>query len=382
MTRPAADQAANPPPSLPNWPGHTAYTDAVRHAAALLAWFDRHRRDLPWRRTRDPYRIWLSEVMLQQTRVEVALPFYERFLSRLPTVGDLAAASIDDVLALWSGLGYYRRARQLHAAARAVVARGGFPADAAGWRELPGVGAYTAAAVASIAFGEAVPVMDGNVERVVSRLLAAPEDPHGAAARRRLVAAAAELLDPVRAGDSNQALMELGATLCTPRRPRCLLCPLRDACRALAEGDPERYPTARPRRQRERLRVVAAVVEHAAGGDGSREILLIRRPEGSAVLAGTWEVPWVEAAGGRSAARGLAARYGGVWTLGPLLARVRHSITFRDVEVAVHRAELAGDPRDGEVAEGAEAGWFDGAGRAALPLSSLVGKVLGALEES
>jgi A/G-specific adenine glycosylase len=351
----------------------------VRPARELLAWFDRHRRDLPWRRTRDPYRVWLSEVMLQQTRVETVLPYYERFLARFPTVEDLAAAALDDVLACWSGLGYYRRGRQLHAAARRVAELGGFPTTAAGWRELPGVGAYTAAAVASIAFGEAVPVMDGNVERVVSRLLAAREDPHGVAARRRLLAAAGELLDPARPGDVNQALMELGATLCTPRRPRCLLCPLRPACLAAAGGDPERYPTARPRRERERLRLVTAVVEEARRCGADRAVLLVRRPEASSLLAGTWEVPWVEAAGRRSAAAGLAARYGGVWRLGPRLARVRHSITHRDLEVAVHRAELAGG---GEVAEGIEAGWFDGDGRAALPLSSLVGKVLGALGEN
>jgi len=350
-------------------------------ARELLAWFDRHRRDLPWRRTRDPYRIWLSEVMLQQTRVETVLPYYERFLARFPTVEALAEAGIDDVLALWSGLGYYRRARQLHAAARRIVERGGMPGTATGWRELPGVGAYTAAAVASIAFGEAVPVMDGNVERVVSRLLAAPEDPHGAAARRRLVAAAGELLDPERPGDGNQALMELGATLCAPRRPRCLLCPLRPGCRAAALGDPERYPTAKPRREREQLRLVAAVVEEGRAGPALSSmlgsVLLVRRPEGSSLLAGTWEVPWVEAAGPRRAAQGLAARYGGVWTLGPRLARVRHSITHRDLSVAVHRAELASG---GAVAEGVEAGWFDGRERAGLPLSSLVGKVLGAVE--
>lgn len=349
-------------------------------ARELLAWFDRHRRDLPWRRTRDPYRIWLSEVMLQQTRVEAALPYYERFLARFPTVETLAAAEIDEVLALWSGLGYYRRARQLHAAAR-QIAEQGMPRTATGWRELPGVGAYTAAAVASIAFGEAVPVLDGNVERVVSRLLATSEDPHGAAARRRLLDAAGELLDPARPGDGNQAMMELGATLCTPRRPRCLLCPLRPGCRAAAEGDPERYPATRPRRERERLRLVAAVVEWNRRGAGSvlSSVLLVRRPEESSLLAGTWEVPWVEAAGRRSAAAGLAARYGGAWTLGPRLARVRHSITHRDLRVDVHRAELAGG---GAIAEGVEAGWFDGDERAGLPLSSLVGKVLGAIDET
>jgi len=306
--------------------------------------------------------------MLQQTRVEAVLPYYDRFLSRFPTVEALAAAPLDDVLALWSGLGYYRRARQLHAAAQQIAATGaGFPRTLEGLLALPGIGGYTAAAVASIAFGVAAPVLDGNVERVLTRRLALAGDPKGSAARRRLLAAAAEFLDPARPGDSNQALMELGATLCVPRRPKCLLCPIAEGCRGAAAGDPERYPEARVKREAEKRRMVVAVVENASG------VLLFRRPDDSLLLAGTWELPWVEDVDGEPAAA-LAARYGGGWRLGPQLAEVRHGITFRDLTVAVHRAELAAGGR--EVRDGPAAGWFDAAGRAGLPLSSLVGKVL------
>jgi A/G-specific adenine glycosylase len=334
----------------------------------LLTWYDRHRRDLPWRQTRDPYRIWLSEIMLQQTRVETALPYFARFTARYPVVEELARAPLAEVLALWSGLGYYRRARQLHAAARVVVARGGFPRDVEGLLELPGIGPYTAAAIASMAFGAAVPVLDGNVERVTSRLLAQAEV-RPAAARRLLLAAAAELLDPRRPGDSNQALMEVGATICSPRRPRCLLCPLATGCRAAAAGEPERYPAPRPRRAAERRRLVVAVAV------ASERTLLFRRPDGSPLLAGTWELPWIEAGRGDPEAA-LAAKYGGRWHLGPAAGQVRHGITYRNFEVTLHRADLSAA---GEVREGLEAGWFDAPARAHLPLSSLVTKALAAL---
>ena len=344
-------------------------SDAVRHG--LLSWYDRVRRDLPWRRTREPYPVWVSEVMLQQTRVEVVLPYYRRFLERFPTVEALAAAGEAEVLALWSGLGYYRRARQLHAAARRVVERGGFPQTPEGWRELAGVGDYTAAAVASICFGAPVPVLDGNVERLLARFLALAEDPKSAAARRRLRAAAAELLDPARPGDSNQALMELGATVCTPRRPSCPACPLLPGCRAAAEGTPELYPRRRPRRAREQRRVAVAVVEWRG------RVLLVRRPEGDTLLGGFWELPWAELDGGSVPAETVfAQRYGGCWRLAEPAARVRHAVTFRDLEVAVHRAEVAAAD---SLAEGRAAGWFDEEGRRALPLSALVGKALAAL---
>ncbi|HEY6322991.1 MAG TPA: A/G-specific adenine glycosylase [Thermoanaerobaculia bacterium] len=363
----------------------------------LLSWFDRHRRDLPWRRTRDPYRIWVSEVMLQQTRVEAVLPYYERFLARFPNVDDLASAPIDEVLALWSGLGYYRRARQLHAAARRIADAGEFPRTLDRLLELPGVGSYTAAAVGSIAFGLAVPVLDGNVERVMARRLALAEDPKRGASRARLVAAAAALLDPSRPGDGNQALMELGATLCLPRQPRCQLCPLRPGCIAAGEGRPEMYPPPRRRRRTEIRQLLVAVV---ASRENPDRVLLFRRsppvpPEAPGTSpsvglpAGAWELPWMElrdeppprvqpatrAAAGDRHNRGLAEKYGGDWRLGPALAAVRHGITYRDLRVAIHGAELLSTRAD-EVREGVDSGWFDAGERASLPMSALVGKVL------
>ena len=343
-------------------------------SADLLAWYDRHRRELPWRRNRDPYRVWISEIMLQQTRVETVLPYYERFLESFPTVEALAAAPIDEVLARWSGLGYYRRARQLHASA-GRIAREGFPGDAAGLAGLPGIGPYTAAAIASIAFGEAVPVVDGNVERVVARRLALAGDPKRAAGARRIRAAAVELVDPARPGDSNQALMEVGATICAPRAPRCLICPLAEGCAARRRGDPERYPAARKRRATQRVRRLVALVER----DGRH--LLFRRPGGEEVLAGFWELPWSEAAGeglDRAAAeRALGRRYGGRWTLGERVGRARHSITYRAMELEVCRAGL--EPGEA-VAEGPEVRWFSAEELEGVPTSSMVGKVLAAVK--
>jgi A/G-specific adenine glycosylase len=334
-------------------------------ASLLLAWYERHRRDLPWRRSRDPYRILLSEVMLQQTRVDVVVPYYERFVARFPSAEALAAASVDDVLAQWSGLGYYRRARQLHAAARQLVASGGLPTTAAGLVQLPGIGPYTAAAVASIAFGEAVPVLDGNVERVLARWLGRSEV-RGTAARRALRKAASNFLVPGRAGDSNQALMELGATLCTPRQPQCPRCPLRGDCAALRQGAAERYPSPRRRRPPARRHFLVAVAER----DG--RVLLFRRSEESALLAGTWELPWVDAESSE-AERDLAAKYGGRWQLGPAAGRVRHTVTFRALAANVHSVRLGSEE---PLRPGVTAGWFDAEERAALPLSALVWKAL------
>jgi A/G-specific adenine glycosylase len=340
-------------------------------AQQLLSWFDRHRRDLPWRRDRDPYRVWLSEIMLQQTRVETVIPFYQAFLARFPTVKDLAGAPLDAVLAAWSGLGYYRRARQLQAAAQKVVAAGGmFPRTVSGLLDLPGIGPYTAAAIASICFGIAVPVLDGNVERVLARRLAEDRDVKSAAVRRRLMDASAELLDSARAGDSNQAMMELGATICVPKRPRCLLCPLAAGCRALAMGAMESYPKARTERRSEEISIVAVLVENGEGG--RRRTLLFRRPDDSTLLAGLWEVPWVEGAT-RGAAAELGCRYGGSWRLGEPIGKARHGITYRDLKVAVHLGEV-GD--GGQIREGPEAGWFTDEEIGALASSSLVGKIL------
>jgi A/G-specific adenine glycosylase len=218
-------------------------------SGALVRWVRRDHRDLPWRLGRDPYAIWVSEIMLQQTRVEVVVPYYERFLERFPDVEALAAAPLDDVLRAWAGLGYYRRARQLHAAA-AIVARdhhGRLPADEAALRALPGIGRYTAGAIRSIAFGEPAPIVDGNVARVLSRLFALPGGPGDSVWERRLWTLAGQLVPATDPSAFNQGLMELGATVCTPRSPRCAACPLARHCRALAEGRPEAYPPPRPR---------------------------------------------------------------------------------------------------------------------------------------
>jgi A/G-specific adenine glycosylase len=254
-----------------------------------LAWYDRHRRVLPWRaragRKPDPYAVWLSEIMLQQTTVKTVGPYYAKFLTRWPTVEALAAAPLDDVLRAWAGLGYYARARNLHACARAVVERHGsvFPDSIEALRSLPGIGEYTAAAVGSIAFDlPAVPV-DGNVERVVTRLCAVEEELP--AAKPRIKALAASLLPPARSGDFAQALMDLGATICTPKKPACVLCPWNEACVARARGEQETFPRKAPKREGKLRRGAAFVALRA-----DDTILLRTRPD-KGLLAKMTEVP-------------------------------------------------------------------------------------------
>ncbi len=336
-------------------------------AETLLHWYDAEQRVLPWRVNRDPYRIWVSEIMLQQTRVQTVLPYYEAFMACFPTVEDLAAAPVEEVLARWSGLGYYRRARWMHAAAKKIVATG-FPTGASELEELPGIGRYTAAAVASMAFGESVPVLDGNIERVLCRRLGFDRDPRRREGRRRLSQAASRLLDPERPGDSNQALMEIGATICRPQRPDCESCPLAKGCRARIEGDPERYPPPRRRRAVEKVEIVVAVARRRG------RVLLFRRPEGSDLLAGMWELPNVPRDGStRVIERALGETYGGRWRLEPVRRRVRHSITHRALTLHAHPARFeAGN----EVREGPEAAWVSTARRADFPVSSMVEKVL------
>ena len=248
---------------------------------ALLAWYDREKRELPWRGTQDPYRVWLSEIMLQQTRAEAVAPRYEAFLSRFPTVEALAAADEEAVLKAWEGMGYYSRARNLRRAAMEVVRRGGFPRSAKEWQKLPGVGAYTAAAVASIAYHEAAPALDGNQARVLSRLLAfegTVDTP------QRLRAQAEALIDRERPGDYNQALMDLGSGVCTPRAPKCGLCPVAAFCAARAGGDAESYPHLPPPIARREVEVT--VVLAYLGGR-----VLVRRRPSKGLLAGLWEFP-------------------------------------------------------------------------------------------
>jgi A/G-specific adenine glycosylase len=270
---------------------------------ALLSHFDEHRRDLPWRRTSDPYAVWVSEVMLQQTRVEAVVPYYERWLARFPTVEALSAADLDDVLKTWEGLGYYARARNLHAAARLVRERhaGDLPSDPRELQRLPGVGEYTAGAIASIAFGVPAPAVDGNVRRVLARLYDLEEPTSG---QLRRIAAA--LVPADRPGDFNQALMELGATLCTPRSPRCDACPLVALCRARALGVQEDRPHAAAKRAVPERVIATAVVD-----DGDGRLLLVKRPR-HGLLGGLWEFPGQEVETGEEPER-VARRVALAW---------------------------------------------------------------------
>jgi A/G-specific adenine glycosylase len=260
----------------------------ARFQAALLDFFDERGRDLPWRRTSDPYRILVSEIMLQQTRVETVVPYYRKWIERFPDAGALAAADTEEVLRYWQGLGYYRRARNLQLAAREVEASwgGALPGDAKALGTLPGVGPYTAGAVASIAFGEAVPAVDGNVRRVMARLL---DDPTPSAAL--LAREVGALVPAERPGDFNQSLMELGATVCMPRSPRCGRCPVAEWCAARAAGTQEERPRSPARKVVPR--VVEAVAVVVRPGDAGWEVLLRRRPD-DGLLGGMWECPGIE----------------------------------------------------------------------------------------
>jgi A/G-specific adenine glycosylase len=299
---------------------------------------------MPWRGIRDPYRIWLSEVMLQQTQVATATPYYQSFVRRFPTLRSLARASEDRVLAAWAGLGYYRRARHLHEAARLIVRdhAGIVPSDADTFGRLPGVGRYTTGAVLSIAFDRPLPALDGNVARVLSRLVARPwsvRDPRGA---RALWAVAGSLVPAKAPGDWNQAVMELGAVVCTPRAPRCGECPIAASCRAHALGQETRFPPAPARRQVERVRRALAIVEHQG------RVLVAQRREPP--LEGLWEPPGVDVAEGNGAPRVSLER-----SLEALGVRVRltdtgivlrHRITHREIDVELWRGAPRRAPRD------------------------------------
>jgi A/G-specific adenine glycosylase len=312
--------------------------------AALLSWFAQFRRDLPWRRTHDPYRIWISEIMLQQTRVAAVVPYYERFLLRFPDVRALAKAPEEEVLRLWSGLGYYSRARNLHLAAKQIVADYGaeFPRRESEVLELAGIGGYTARAVLSIAFDEPLAVLDGNVARVLSRLAAVRGDVREPRRWRALQTRANELLAREAPGDWNQALMELGATLCTPRSPRCLLCPVRQFCAARKLGIAEELPEKRKKR-------AAAAVELAAAVflDPSRNSLLLPPPLSAgrkaddhvpSLVAKLWHFPTVSSRGNPEAAlqeflaASLPPENSEVLRL-EALGRVRHTVTYRRITV-------------------------------------------------
>jgi len=298
----------------------------------MLSWYRRNARDLPWRRTRDPYRIWVSEIMLQQTRVAAAVPYYERFLKRFPDVKSLARAKESDVLAAWSGLGYYSRARNLHQAAKQILARGAFPDDYDSLRELPGVGPYTAAAIASIAFGLPRAVVDGNVRRVISRLTCGSG---------RAEEVAEDVLDRKRPGEFNQALMELGATVCLPREPKCPMCPVADLCEARRQGRQADFPIRPPRPAR--VRVTRTLVLAMR----NRKVLL-------ALRNGFWELPEIEQVPDAAVGRDVG--------------QFRHSIMNHDYTVTVREARVSRAPRGCE--------WVVESNLYKMPLSTMTRKAL------
>jgi A/G-specific adenine glycosylase len=321
-----------------------AADEILNMRGALLAWYAAHKRDLPWRATHDPYLIWVSEIMLQQTRVAAVLEHYRLFLAAFPTVEALAAASEPEVLALWSGLGYYRRARMLHRAAKVVVGElaGAMPRTAEGLRALPGVGAYTAAAVASIAFGEPVAVVDGNVERVLARVAGWSAAETGFATRVRTFADT--LVDPERPADFNQGMMELGATVCLPRAPLCLGCPWQPWCRTRGEHP---VPVRRAQQRQHGARVVWL---HGIGT--KQQVRLVQRAADASLMAGMWELPVYEPRADES----------------PEFT-VRHAITVTNHVVDVYVVSA-------EAACGMEGAWAPVGELPQRPLTGLTRKVL------
>lgn len=305
-------------------------------ASAIVTHYTRDRRDLPWRRTRDPYAIWVSEIMLQQTRVSTVIPYWERWMTRFPTVRALAEAPLDAVLAAWAGLGYYSRARNLHAGAQAVTTKlgGALPSRAAELRAVPGIGPYTAGAIASIAFGERTPLVDGNVARVLARVFGITDDIKSTAGQRTLWARAADLMVALPAvhapGDLNQGLMELGATLCSPTSPRCLVCPLAPHCVAARTGKQDLLPVVPARKKESELPILsrAALWLEARG-----ELLLARRsPEG--LFGGLWELPQADSPSEIASALGITS-----FDAQPV-AYHDQTLTHRRLRIAVFRAVM------------------------------------------
>jgi len=360
----------------------------IRFRKNLQAWFSRFQRDLPWRRTRNPYQIWLSEIMLQQTRVAAVIPYYERFLARFPTVEALAAAPEEEVLRLWSGLGYYSRARNLQKAARQIIAKhkGVFPGQYQEAMALSGIGAYTAAAILSIAYAKKHAVLDGNVARVLARLGAIRGDLRANGTWQGLQKTADHLLDEKSPGDWNQAMMELGATLCLPRSPQCLLCPVGEFCEARKQGLVDIIPEKRAKRATVEVTLAALVLLDAGG-----KTLLLPPPKARArsgeaqdvttLVSGMWHFPTVSVHGGAAAdelkkfaAKSVFARRKFAAEL-EALPKVRHAVTYRAVTVLPFRATVRKLP---EVA-GAKA--LRLADLSSVHISNLTRKVAAAAEQ-
>jgi A/G-specific adenine glycosylase len=345
----------------------TAPLDPARFAGLVLAWFDRHgRRDLPWQRDPSPYRVWVSEVMLQQTQVAAVIPYFERFMARLPTVAALAAAPPDAVLHLWSGLGYYARARNLHRAAGIILSDygGELPADLARLRALPGIGRSTAGAVLSLALGQRHAILDGNVKRVLARCFAIPGWPGRVGVLTRLWEAAERCTPGERVGAYNQAMMDLGATLCTRAAPACGCCPLAVGCAALALGDTAAFPAPRPRRNVPVREVLMLVLRNAAG-----EVLLERRPP-LGIWGGLWGFP--ECPPGTEPADWCRDHLGVTPVRVEMLRSRRHSFTHFSLDIQ----PLAIDLGTASVADEADRLWCDPARPRPVGLAAPVARLL------
>jgi A/G-specific adenine glycosylase len=351
---------------------HADWIESVRRD--LLAWYDREKRSLPWRDRPEPYRVLVSEVMLVQTTVEAVIPYFERFVAAFPTVTDLARADEDEVLKLWEGLGYYRRARNLHAAARAIVANHGgrVPAEAEALRGLPGVGRYIAGAVGSIAHGRPEPVLEANTQRVLARWIAWDRPVSERASQDRLWRGAARLVPADRPGEFNQAFMELGALICVPRSPRCLACPVRAHCRAYKGGTQEAIPRKEAKEPPQEVGEAALVIEREG------KLLLLKRG-GKGLWAGFWELPTVHLLGPDPAGRGVtdyagieeagAALTGLCLDVGPPLHTIRFGVTRYRVNLVIVRASVVGgEARPGLAHEAVE--WVGEEEAGALTISA------------
>ncbi|WP_051184536.1 A/G-specific adenine glycosylase [Desulfatiglans anilini] len=343
---------------------------------SLLAWYRANGRDLPWRHTKDPYRIWLSEIMLQQTQVHTVIPYYQQFIERFPDCRALAKAPLDAVLKAWENLGYYSRARALHEAANRVCRMydGSLPEDRAALMALPGIGPYTAGAILSIAFGQPVPAIDGNVRRILCRLACIRQPPGQREALQAIESAAAALVPTEDPGAFNQALMDLGAAVCIPRRPECASCPVEEHCLARREGLEAELPAAARVRRTPVRKMALGVVSNAEGA-----LLMLKRP-GKGLLGGLWRFPGGEVAPGESdreaLRRGMKADLGLAVPEAEFIGEVSHAYTHFRLKVRLFR--WMWDPSQGMPGDGIEWRWAAGAGLAELPVSKLERKILAA----
>lgn len=340
-------------------------------ARRLLSWFDQNRRDLPWRRTKDPYAIWLSEVMLQQTRVKTAMEYFPRFLRAYPTVGHLAKADLGDVLGSWSGLGYYRRARALHAGAREVVEKygGKLPRDAGALKQIAGIGPYTAGAIASIAFGAREALVDGNVARVLARLFALGCDVRSPGGSREIWALARELVPETNPGRYNEGLMELGATVCLPAEPRCGSCPLGDLCEARRLGRERELPIAKKKKAPRAIDLVALVSRR-----GTRVLLARRRTNG--LFGGLWEPPMVELRDRTTPEASLGLLFGEDVVGLSVVGEQTHVLTHRRLRVTIATGRVPTRTANVAAADYDRFAWYGAADLESLGMSSLARKIL------